>query len=181
MYVHWKGGSIMQTFLMYIYRVPKGTMGLRDDESIIQFEPSSLVGVIQAKDPLAPTRKSQIKKYNLKPFQIDQELFHLVINQAKKLSMQIINVYFRDELEEELEEEVKEAIDENNIEKLLAVIIDNRKINNEIEKLDFFYKGRNYSVGKYGIIEVDGYRDSVYDLTINSPVSMILGMKKILG
>ncbi|BCB39523.1 hypothetical protein BCJMU51_4442 [Bacillus cereus] len=171
----------MQTFLMYIYRVPKATMGLRDDESIIQFPPSSLVGVVQAKDPLAPTRKSKIEKYNLKPFQIDQELFYLVINQAKELSMQIINIYFRDELEEELEDELQEAIDENNIDKLLLLIIENRKSNNEIDKLAFFYKGRNYSVGKYGIIEVDGDRDSIYELTMNSPVSRILGIKKILG
>ncbi|WP_088356749.1 hypothetical protein [Bacillus cereus] len=169
----------MKTFVLYMYRLID-KYKVVDDENMFRLSHSPLVAVIESDDPYALTRKQKIEKYNLQPFEIQQQLYDYTIRSSDKFGIRIISIELNSPVDDELEEELRQEIKGKHYKEVSNIIADIRNEGVDIKALTFVYQDREFRVTRFGIIEVDANYSELHDIAMNSPIALITGLKKTL-
>lgn len=169
----------MKTHVIYLYRTMNSHL-TKNDKHVFQLLHSPLIALIDSDDPFELSRQQKIIDYKLIPFEISQKLYDYTVRTSDRYKMRIIDIEFVTDIDNELNTQLRYAIKNNDISKLLNVITVVRSENTDINSLTFKYINREYRVTKFGIVEIDAELDELEDLTVNSPVSILTGLKKTL-
>lgn len=170
----------MKTFVLHMYRVLDELMQY-DDEYVLQLAPAPFVALLESNDPAEPTRQQKVKKYNLRPFEIQQNLMELTIEKAAKNNISILRIEFDFPIDDELEDEFIYAIQNDKFKKIISLINEVREEVSDIKALTFLYNSRQYRVTKYGVVEMDGDFEELSYLTYHSPVALLTGIRQTIN
>lgn len=169
----------METFVLYLYRT-MGEIESYNDDKIISTPSIPLVALLDSNDPAELTRGQKIDKYNLRPFELQQNLIDRSIKLFPKNNVKILNIEFDFTINDQLKEELDEAIRFNDYYKIDNIITEARQEGFDILSIVFLYKSREFRVTKYGLVEINGHLEELASLTYNSPVALLMGTKRDL-
>lgn len=170
----------MEKLVIHLYQKigKQSMMNFSLDDGFIDLSPLPVAALITNNSVDLPSRKSIIENLKLRPFEILQEHFFIFIKSAFELSVQLLNIQFNIAIDEEIEEEIDEAIHQKSIADLLKIINELKNEGIEIFSISFVYQNKKYKMTKYAVAEIDSNWESISDQIINTPISIIAGLKK---
>jgi predicted house-cleaning noncanonical NTP pyrophosphatase (MazG superfamily) len=150
----------------------------RFSKNLFALDSFPIVGIVTDSSIDTPSRQVIVKELRLKPFEIVQNHFDLFIKKANQLKVSIQRVEFTDDITDDLEEEIKNALDTKDYEELFKLIKEVRDEHIDIFSVSFFYEGKSHRMTKYAVAEVLGESHEIPDIIMESPLSLIAGLKK---
>ena len=165
----------METFVLYLYRSIIGNYP-KEDHLMKIGTGYPLIAIIQNKLDTV-TLSEQIKRFNLQPFEIQQKNYDTVLLNAENMNVRILDIQFDELIDPDVKHELVQALNSSKYE-VASTLLGEIREENDIATVSFLFKGRDYKVSKYGVVELDGEYQELENLTATTPVAVITGMKK---
>lgn len=168
----------METFVLYLYRSVNSKSlfaKTNNDSSYLSFGGHLPLIAIIDKEFEKDIKIQKLRRYNLQPFEINQNNYDRALLNSESLSFTVLDIEFNELIDEEEKYELIRALQRKQWNKALDILKDIRE-ETEIESLSFLFKERHFKISKYGVLEVDGEKEELEDLTTKSPVAYITGL-----
>ena len=170
----------MQKYVVHLYeKLSNIPDDIKLSEECISLSPSPVIGIVSNNSLEKPSRKTLINGLNLRPFEIIQNQFDLFIKRAKRFGVKIQEIEFTEEIDIENEEGIETSIQDGNYEELLRIVKDIRRDNIDIFAISYLYEGKPQRMSKYAVAEMLGEEDEIPQIILNSPLSVIAGLRQI--
>jgi len=162
----------LENFVVHLYLTPNFSGSIPFNKRFFKLPSVPLAGLLKP----TPALKNEVP-FELRPFQIQQDNFYMFIQQSMNLNVTLIKIELEDMSDFEIVQDIYQAFKSNNIQEVKLLVEHLKREDIEVKSLSFYFEGRQYTVTKYGVLEITGEWIEIPQITESSPLAYITGTK----